>query len=319
MRLSSCLLLLVLATSTGAMAGGASSQPVRAPVIAPAPEAPPPPPAPKVGSKLWSLEGMQTPESVLWDGARNRYLVSNINGKPTDSDNNGYIAAVGVDGKLIAEKLIAGGVNGVKLHAPKGMALVGDTLYVADITVVRLFDLVTGKSNGTVKLPGATFVNDLVAAADGKVYATDSGLKPDFSRSNTDAIWVIERTKAKKLLATPELNQPNGIMVNEASQELLLVSFGGAELRRINLVTKAAKAVTAVQALPGGGGDGLCMIGDKLVFSSWEKKAIFLGNSDGTSWISIADMESPADFACANGQIVVPRFQGNGIDALLAP
>ena len=41
-------------------------------------------------------------------------------------------------------KFIVGGVNGVQLDAPKGMALQGDTLWVADITNVRGFNRKTG-------------------------------------------------------------------------------------------------------------------------------------------------------------------------------
>src|ERR1700749_3253326 len=39
-------------------------------------------------------EGVNTPESVLYDEANDRYLVSNINGKPDEADNNGYIMEV---------------------------------------------------------------------------------------------------------------------------------------------------------------------------------------------------------------------------------
>src|ERR1039457_4879433 len=44
-------------------------------------------------------EGLSTPESVLYDVANDRYLVSNINGSPTDVDGNGYIVEVSPEGK----------------------------------------------------------------------------------------------------------------------------------------------------------------------------------------------------------------------------
>ena len=47
------------------------------------------------------------------------------------------------------------------------------TLYVADLDTVRMFDAKTGAAKGEVKIPGATFLNDI--ATDGKVvYVSDS-------------------------------------------------------------------------------------------------------------------------------------------------
>src|SRR5256886_13499427 len=47
------------------------------------------------------------------------------------------ISRVRPDGAVENLKFIEGGHNGVTLHAPKGLALLGDTLWVADIDVVR--------------------------------------------------------------------------------------------------------------------------------------------------------------------------------------
>src|SRR5690242_3865752 len=68
---------------------------------------------------------VKTPESVLYDPMADVYLVSNINGDPLAKDNNGYISRVSPDGKALTVKWIAGGMNGVKLDAPKGTALRG--------------------------------------------------------------------------------------------------------------------------------------------------------------------------------------------------
>jgi hypothetical protein len=315
-----------LSMTSSVRAQGASSQPVKptapkAPVVltpAVMPVVAPAPAVPAMGALQWSTKGFSTPESVLWDSPRARYLVSNINGKPTDVDNNGFISALGADGKMLADKFIAGGTPGIKLDAPKGMAVVGDVLYVADITQVRMFDVISGKAKGSVKIKGATFLNDVAAAADGKVYVTDSGLKPDFSRSNTDAIWVVERTKATKLLGSPELNQPNGVVVDGAF--LWVVSFGAPELRRISIDDKK---VVATSKLPGGGLDGVALMpSGKLVVSSWEKKMLWLGESiDQTTWAwkDIVSVEAPADFDVAGGSIVVPHFMANMVESYTAP
>ena len=163
-----------------------------------------PPPADTGPKPLFHLEGFQTPESVAYDDANDRYLVSNINGKPGEADNNGYISLVSPDGKIILEKFIAGGVNKVTLHAPKGTAIANGMLYVADIDTVRKFDLKTGAPKGEIKIPGATFLNDVDADADGNVYVSDTGIKfgakgPE--PTGTDAVYVIDKTGKIKTLA----------------------------------------------------------------------------------------------------------------------
>src|SRR5688500_12348840 len=80
--------------------------------------------------------GFATPESVLYDADADLYLVSNINGKPLDVDDNGYISKVSPDGKIADGKWIDGAKDNVKLDAPKGMAITGGVLYDSDITGV---------------------------------------------------------------------------------------------------------------------------------------------------------------------------------------
>src|SRR5450755_4425877 len=68
--------------------------------------------------KLWETTGLKTPESALPVPAEGFAYVSNIAGKPTDKDGNGFISKVSLkDGKLIEPKWVTG------LDAPKGLAL----------------------------------------------------------------------------------------------------------------------------------------------------------------------------------------------------
>ena len=78
---------------------------------------------------LWDSEKtLTTSESVLYDSVHNLLYVSCINGVPPDKkDNDGFIARVGLDGKIITQKWATG------LSAPKGMGISGNSLYVTDI------------------------------------------------------------------------------------------------------------------------------------------------------------------------------------------
>ena len=179
-------------------------------------------------------DGLQTPESVLYDAEQDVYFISNINGQPLAADNNGYISRLNPDTMQGEMKFIEAGKNNVTLNAPKGMAVMGDTLYVADLNTVRKFDRKTGAPKGEVKIPGATFLNDL--ATDGKVvYASDSGLKAgaggNFEPTGTDAIWQISGDKATKIASGTDLNRPNGLEV--VNGQVWAVTFGAKELYRI--------------------------------------------------------------------------------------
>src|SRR6476661_4738346 len=128
---------LAVATLTAACGGERSPKPADA-APPPSADAAPPPAAPDI------VEGFKHPESVKYDPGLNVWYVSNINGDPFAKDNNGFISRLKADGSVDSLEFIAGGKNGVTLNGPKGMALVGDTLWVADIDAVRGFDRRSG-------------------------------------------------------------------------------------------------------------------------------------------------------------------------------
>ena len=78
--------------------------------------------APAVARTVIS-EGLAVPESAVYDQNRDVYLVSNINGSPSEADNNGYILVVDPANDFEATRWASGGENGVTLNAPKGMAI----------------------------------------------------------------------------------------------------------------------------------------------------------------------------------------------------
>jgi hypothetical protein len=157
--------------------------------------------------------GFDAPESVLHDPVADVYFVSNILGEPLAKDDNGYIARVAPDGLTMERYWIQGGRNGVTLHAPKGMALVGDVLWVADIDVLRAFDRRTGVPVRDVPIPGATYLNDVSADEHGNVFCSDTGLDAKLDPTGTDAIWRLAADGAPVVLAKgTDLGQPNGIV-----------------------------------------------------------------------------------------------------------
>jgi len=286
------------------------------PAVASAPQAPVPA-APKPVVRF--TEGLSTPESVLYDAARDRYLVSNINGGPAAADNNGYIAELSPDGKVIQAKFIAGGVKNVKLDAPKGMGISKGTLYVADITSVRKFDAKTGAPQGEIKFPKATFLNDIAISSDDKVYVSDSGLKPGkdgLEPDGSDAVYVIEKGKTKILAESKDLSGPNGLALVGA--ELVVATFGSDEIYKLG--DKGEK--TSVTHLPAGGLDGIVVLGgDELLVSSWKASAVFRGKLGGKFDVAVPELKTPADigYDTKRKRLLVPHFMENTVEVFDLP
>lgn len=262
------------------------------------------------------VEGFKTPESVLWDDQADVYLVSNINGKPLDVDDNGFISRLTSlpDGSQKVETWIDGKSADVTLNAPKGMALLGDLLYVADIDRVRTFDRKTGAPKGEILLAGAKFVNDLCAGAD-VVYASDSGLDATLTPTPDQGIWEIRAGKGTQIAKGEELGVPNGLALQGA--DLWVVTFASGEIYRL---TKDGKR-EGVEKLPKGGLDGLVITADGRFFvSSWEAQVVYHGKP-GAWATAVANVESPADigFDAKRSLLLVPQFLRDKVELHQVP
>lgn len=278
---------------------------------------------PKPAAALTVKEGLSTPESVLYDAETDTYLVSNINGQPLDKDNNGYISEVAPDGKVVNAKLVEGGQKKVTLNAPKGTAIKDGILYVADIDTLRLFDRKTGEPKGEVALKGASFANDVAVGPDGNVYVSDSGLNAKFEGTGTDAVWVItpgKKPTAKPFVKSKDLHGPNGLLATKDT--LYVACFGAPEVQSFSLQggakgKKAGAIAGATSQVPNGGLDGLVMVGDELLVSSWGGKAIYRGKPGGEFKELQGELEAPADlgFDSKRNRVLVPRFMGNQVEA----
>ncbi|HWP09042.1 MAG TPA: hypothetical protein VNN72_25040 [Polyangiaceae bacterium] len=284
-----------------------------APAAAAVPAAPPEPPA---SVPVWKVtEGIATPESVLYDAAADRYLVSNINGTPTTVDNNGYITEISGDGKVTKAKFIEGGAGKVKLDAPKGSAISGGVLYVSDITVVRKFDAKTGAPKGDIPIKDSVFLNDVAAAADGRIFVTDSGVKEGakgLEPAGGDAVYVIDKAgKVKPLAKSKDLNGPNGILVLD--KKIIVNSLNADTVFSLG----PEGELQEVTHLPKGGLDGLVSVGDNLLVSSWQAAAVFRGKLGGTFEPVIHGVKGPADigYDTKRNRVLVPRFVDNAVEA----
>ncbi|MDP9150210.1 MAG: hypothetical protein M3O36_09755, partial [Myxococcota bacterium] len=259
--------------------------------------------------------GFSLPESVVYDADGDRYLVSNINGKPLDKDNNGFISVLAPDGQVTTLKWIEGDKKGVKLDGPKGMAISKGVLYVADIAVVRMFDVKSGAPRGDIAVAGATFLNDVAAAPDGTIYVSDSGMKAgplgNMGPSGTDAVYVIEKGRPRAIAKGAELGQPNG--VTWTNKGIAVCTLGSNEVYRLD--DKGAKQ--DVTKTPSGHLDGLLALGDSLLVTSHDGSAIYRGKLGGTFEVALSGQNVPADigYDTKRGRLLVPHLRDDTVEA----
>ncbi|HWZ22582.1 MAG TPA: hypothetical protein VNW06_07995 [Cytophagaceae bacterium] len=250
--------------------------------------------------QLWATDTvLKTPESVLYDKARNVIYVANINGKPTDKDKNGFISKLTADGKIESLEWVKG------LDAPKGMGLYKNKLYVTDISRIVEIDIEKGKISKTYNVPGAKFLNDLTVDTAGVVYFSDFETNKIHTLTNGKlAVWLDK-----------DLNKPNGLLIE--SSRLLVAFSGSGDFKSYDLATKTATGI----ATEIGAADGVAYFGKPghYVVSDWNG-VVYLIEPSGNKNIVIdtkADKISSADidFIPETSTLLVPTFFNNRVVA----
>lgn len=265
----------------------------------PAWAAPPPP------SQVIADVGFDGSEAARYDERRDDYVVSNLG--PAGDGNDGFISRVSPDGKVTALKWIAGGVGGATLIQPLGVYLKGDLLYVADLQAVRTFDRQTGAPRGSIEIPGALRLNDLVVADDGTVYVTDSG-----QEGRDGALYRIDATGHVTSFAerSPALERPNGIALTADG----LIVHGG---RGVNLVFRNKDGhIVREQTLPTGQFDGIVLAPDgALLVASQLGRNVYRVPPDGPPTVVAEGIEVPAAIGLdtRRGRLLVPQIRAGSL------
>lgn len=248
-------------------------------------------------SKKWETAPVfKVPESVCFDPGSRIFYVSNIDGKPTEKDGNGYIAMLAEDG------MVTKGIPITGLHAPKGMGIYKGTLYVTDIDRVAAIDLKSQTIVNFYNFPEAKFLNDIAIDKDGSVYISDM---------MSTRIYRINQGKSEVWLDNEILTNPNGLFVEG---ERLLI--GCNKIVSVGITDKKIEVW-----LEGTGGiDGLEGTGDGgYLFSDWQGNVYLAGKDkkiekllDTTpAGINAADIE----YVPTLKLLLVPTFNDNRVMA----
>jgi hypothetical protein len=205
------------------------------------------------------------------------------------------VAKISVDGTEVNQEWITG------LHCPKGMAIVGNNLYVADLNEVVVINIKKGAIEKRIKPEGAAQLNDVTASSKGVVFVSDS---------KNGSVYKIENDKASLYLE----NLPGINGLKHVGKELFIAS--GKDFVKAN----AQKEITKIATLPEGG-DGVEPVGpygDFLV-TSWLGYIYYVhvnGNVD--TLVNTRDMnKNAADIGLDPSKYVVyvPTFFGKTVAA----
>lgn len=255
--------------------------------------------------------GFATPESVEYYAVEDVYIVTNINGSPFAADGNGFISKINPDGSVVNLKWIDGEKQGVTLHSPKGAAIVGENLFVADINQVHVFELPNGKQKKSITIKGSTFLNGITPGDGNSVYVTDSGYDEGFKSNGTDAIYKVwANGKYETIIKDKNMEHPNGIL--KENKRLVVVPFGSGKVMSIDNKGK----MTIMQTAPNGGLDGLVSLEDgRYLISSWGSSSIYVLNKSGKFNVLADSMDAPADLGVdtKRNRVLVPLFKQNRI------
>jgi sugar lactone lactonase YvrE len=260
--------------------------------------------------KIWETpEQLKTPESVLYEPTENILFVSNIDGKPDEKDGQGFISKVSpINGTVIELNWVIG------LNAPKGMALSSDSskLYVSDITDLVEINIVNGQITNRYNAPGSAFLNDVVSDEQGNVYVSDTG---------TNATYIFDSSNKSSLqiwLQSPELNNPNGLFVDNSTNKLVVASLGGS-LRLVDLANKTISDLG--EHVPIGSLDGIeADTGENLYYvTDWAAGKVYAVNSDGTGYKTLIDLQKQGtadlEFIPDERMVIIPLMQDNKLVA----
>mgnify|MGYP003583577125 FL=1 len=220
-----------------------------------------------------TIEGFSSPESTIVN--KNDLYISNVGKelKPTLKDGDGFISKLDINGNIKELHFIDG------LNAPKGMGIVGNTLFVADIDTLRGFDLSTKKEVFNVVFEGVNFLNDITVKDSNTLFigASDTSAIYEVNISNKSYKKLMDFTVANGLF------YEDGILYTAQLGSTTQNMFDGkGKLYKIDL--KDNNKLTQLGTFEGVL-DGVHKVGNKVYVSDW-------GNAKKTGIIRVYDLET---------------------------
>lgn len=251
-------------------------------------------------TQLWKSDTLlRTPESVQYDPQRQQLYVANINKVNVENpDGDGFISILNTDGKISNLKWARG------LNDPKGMGILGNSLFVADLKDLVEIDLKTGNIIKRHPAINAVMLNDVSVSPRSEVFVSDS---------RGHKLYRYVDGKMELYLDDPNLQGPNGVFAEK--DQMIVASAGTGNLWKLDYTTKkySSWAMTNKTA------DGILRYDKDYLISCWHGEVYYV-KPDGKVW-KLIDSKDPqintADFGYIPNQkmVLIPNFYKNTVTA----
>lgn len=256
---------------------------------------------------MQKITGLRTPESAV-QAKDGRIFVSEIGEFGKDGDGQVSVIENG-QARVFAKDL----------DDPKGLAIIGNNLYVADKTKILKISLIDGKASifvaATAFASTPQFLNDLEADPQGNLYVSDSG--DIMGTGKGGAIYKVDANGQATLLIDGKQDvrvmAPNGLLADDTGNILIFVDFTSGILYSFNQQTKALTDI----AEGFGGGDGVVHHSNGTMYvSDWKSGKVFSLNTKGEVAELKSGYQSAADIAMTKDEkyLMVPDMKAGELD-----
>ena len=222
-------------------------------------------------------------ESCSYDPVRKVIIVPNRGVGQNVRTNDAWITFLNHDGSVHTSRWIGIQTPGAQrdnmkppliLNEPLGSDVVGGVLYLADrdggtnpndpvVSVIRSFDLKTGMPGRSVRVEKSNGFNDIAVAADGTIYATQTGGGGDANASQWQLWRITPDGNASIFVQGAPLRQPNGVAF-DMQGNVVVVNIGTDDVITFAKDGKVLRTEKAAQS----GNDGIVVMKDGTKYVS---------------------------------------------------
>ncbi|MBW3618459.1 MAG: SMP-30/gluconolactonase/LRE family protein [Proteobacteria bacterium] len=211
-------------------------------------------------------------ESCVYDAGRKLILAVNRGANQNEVPNDGFVSLINPDGSVHTPRWIGQTRAGLVLNHPFGSDIHKGQLYLADrdggvadgtpsVSVLRRFDLRTGAPTGQIVVPESTGFNDIAVAADGTVYASQTG--GGEAKLPMRIYKVLQDGRTSVLIEGAPLSSPNGVGLDPAGN-LVVLNMGDDRVLTFSPQGRLLRTERAAQP----GSDGLVILPDGTKYVS---------------------------------------------------
>lgn len=256
------------------------------------------------------IPGLVDPYGIVVDGKSGNIFVSNMNGEADVKDDNGFITRLKPDGTVDQVRFIDGTKSNIVLNSPKGMAIMGNFLYVCDIDAIRVFNIESGLNLFEVNfgdLPRQNFYA-VTVGPDGALYVADAVV---------NRIYRIDLSKQHEVTLFAEggdLQAPHGIVWSSSKQSFIVTANATGQVISYDRSAKRMQTPPVFLKSPEGidvDDSGNIYVSDKTL------KSVYRLSPNFALYSFAQGIERPAGIAYNRGtkNMMVSVFGGNTVEA----